>query len=345
MRATSHATPRRAAPAARVHALLLALILPALALGACNRDRPAAAVQVRDAPPPPPPPLDHPALAIYPADAALVAHIDLRRLFASPLWQRNGALMADDPDAQRTLDALAACGLALADLDALDLAVDGAGAKVIVDLRGRGVGSRATLTCLGGQLFADRPGAWSLEDHRGSPRVVLDGGAAYAHPIAEDRLIFAAAAWDAPLLERLAGRGPAPPQGPLGLALSALDTARPVWFAGRLPPGLGDQPGLVSVAGAFDLADGLALEIDLITATPQAAQDLQKSLQARLDALRARLLGAALPLAALDRALLEQRGAALHLRLHLTMAEINALRAALAAADADLQSLTPEPTP
>ncbi|MBK8264450.1 MAG: hypothetical protein IPK80_24295 [Nannocystis sp.] len=320
------------------HALALALAL-ALAPVACNRDKPAQPIKVTDAPPPAPPPLDHPALAIYPADAALIAHIDLSRLFASPLWQRNGALMADDPEAQRTLQGLAACGLALTDLYALDLAVDGAGSRVIVDLRGRGVGLAATLTCLGGQLFADRPQAWRLEEHRGAPRLVLDGGAAYAHPVADDRLIFAAAAWDAPLLERLAGRGAAPPQGPLGLALSALDTARPVWFAGRLPPGLGDSPGLQSVAGAFDLDDGLALEIDLVTATPIDAQELQRALQTRLAALRARLSGAAIPLAALDRALIEPRGAALHLRLHLTMDEINALRAALAEA-----ALPPDPT-
>ena len=315
---------------------LLALALAALA---CRAKEPEPAAAATAAPPPAAPlapPLDHPAVAAFPADTALVAHVDLTRLRASPLWIENRGLMTDDPEAQRTLAALAACDLSLDVLHALDIAVDRAGARVIVDLRGAGVGRPDRLACVGRELFAERPEAWRLDAEDGAPVVRLDGGAALARPLGDDRLLFASAAWDADLRERLAGRGPGPRQGPLGAALASLDTARPIWFAGALPADLGGESSLQSVAGALDLDAGLALEIELVARHPADAEAMRDELHRRVDALRARLADRPIPRAALDRLISNVRGAALHVRAALTLDEIRALRAALT---------EPEPTP
>lgn len=327
-----------------MRALALTLALACTALACRTKEPEPAPRQVAPAPTPTPP-LDHPAVAAFPADTALVAHVDLARLLASPLWAQNRGLMTDDPEAQRTLDALRTCGLALESLGPLDLAVDGAGARVIADLRGPGVGRRESLECIGRELFAARPDAWKIDERAGAPVVLLDGGAAIARPRGDDRLLFASAAWDAALVERLEGRAPGPPQGPLGAALASIDTTRPIWFAGALPPALGGESNLQSIAGTLDPADGLAVEVELVARSPADAEAMRDELLRRIAAIRLRIGAASVPGAALERLQSDVRGGALHVRAALDMAEIAALRSALAEAPAPAPAPAPDPAP
>jgi hypothetical protein len=278
--------------------------------------------------------VDLPALAYVPGDAELVAHVDLRRLFASPLWQANQGLMTEDPEAKRTLDALAACDLSLDALKGIDLAVDKDGSRVMVSLEGAGVGERARLGCIGDKLFDGDGERWAVTEASGATLLKLDGGDALGHVVADDRVVFASKSWDSAVRERLAGGGRSPATGTLGETLAALDTKRAIWFAGRLPALAGQAPNLRSVSGAVDLDDGLALELGMVAASPQLAGEIRSELDRRLKNLRGRLAKAALPEAALDRVEVNVEGSTLRVRASLAIDEIKAIRALLERAGA-----------
>src|SRR5690606_32470699 len=99
---------------------LTCLPAPSITLGMRRTSRLAALALAfacsRPAPAPDP-------LTLLPGDASLVAHVDLRALQAAPLWQHNRSLLDADPDARRTLEALARCQLPFEGLRSLDLAV------------------------------------------------------------------------------------------------------------------------------------------------------------------------------------------------------------------------------
>ncbi|MEZ4379805.1 MAG: hypothetical protein R3A79_00535 [Nannocystaceae bacterium] len=273
--------------------------------------------------------VDLPALAYVPADAELVAHVDLARLFASPLWEANHGLMTEDPEAARTLEALAACDLSLDALKGIDLAVDAAGSRVMVSLEGAGVGDPTRLRCVGDTLFSGDSERWAVAEEGGATLLKLDGGDAVGRVVAGDRVVFASRGWDGAVAERVAGGGRSPATGTLGETLAALDTKRAIWFAGRLPAVTGQAPNLRSVSGAIDLDEGLALELGMVAATPELAGEIRGELDRRLKNLRGRLAKAALPEAALDRVEVGVDGATLRVRASLATEEIKAIRALL----------------
>jgi len=296
------------------------------------------------------PVVDLAALSYAPADAELVAHVDLRRLLASPLWRENQALMTDDPEARRTLEALRECKLPLDSFSTLDLAVDSQGQRVMVSLQGDGIGDTGRLQCIGDTLFSGDAERWQVVTADSGATIRLDGGAALGHVAAADRLVFATKAWDSAVSERLAGGGGSPGFGTLGETLGALDTDRAIWFAGRLPVLAGQAENLRSLSGAVDLDTGLALELGMVAATPELAAEISKELERRLGNIRTRLAKAELPEAAIDRIELKVDGSTVRLRAALEIAEIAAIRQLLslpgaAAADSTGKAEPPADAP
>ncbi len=274
--------------------------------------------------------IDLPELTYMPAEAEFIAHVDIQRLLKSPLWRENQGLMTDDPEARRTLDALAKCELGLDALHSLDLAVDSRGRRVIASLQGDGIGDAKRLKCIGDTLFAGDEKRWTTAMVDGKPTIRLDGGAAIGHIVASDRLLFASSDWDAALRERISGGGRSPATGPLGEALLALKTDRAIWFAGRLPQ-LGDQAeNLRSLSGAVDLDSGLALELSMVAASPKLANEISAEIKRRLDNMRTRLKDAQLPEAAIEGIELEVEASTVRMRASLEIAEITAIRTLLA---------------
>lgn len=322
-----------------MRALCIGVLFAATSLPACTCDKEtpkAQATSVGSSVETPPrtedrtPLVDLPALAHAPADAELVAHVDLRRLLASPLWRENQALMTGDPEARRTLEALSKCKLALDSFSTLDLAVDSQGQRVMVSLQGDGIGDTSRLQCIGDTLFSGDSERWEVITADSGAKIRLDGGAAVGHVAAADRLVFATKAWDSAVHERIAGGGESPGFGTLGETLGSLDTDRAIWFAGRLPMLAGQAENLRSLSGAIDLDTGLALELGMVAATPELAAEISKELDRRLGNIRTRLAKAELPEAAADRIEVKVEGSTVRVRAALEIAEITAIRQLLA---------------
>lgn len=273
--------------------------------------------------------IDLPELAYMPEEAELVAHVDIQRLLESPLWHANQGLMTDDPEARRTLEALAKCELGLDTLRTLDLAVDSRGQRVIASLQGDGIGNEERLKCVGDTLFKGDESRWTTATVNGEMTIHLDGGAAIGHIVASDRLVFASSDWDAQLRKRISGDGRSPATGPLGEALLALKTDRSIWFAGRLPMLSGQAENLRSLSGAVDLDSGLALELSMVAASPKLAAEISAEMKRRMGNMRTRLKEAKLPEAAIEGIELNVEASTVHIRASLEIAEITALRTLL----------------
>ena len=268
-------------------------------------------------------------LALLPQDASLVAHVDLAALRAAPLWAKNQALLAADPDARRTLDALAACKIPFEGLRTLDLAVASDSRNVAAVLTGDGVGEPDKVACLEGQL----PGRGLRVDRAGAaPVLVLNGASGRFHD--PTTMVFSTPGWDVAVDELRAGKAAGVGAGPLGPLVARLPAARPIWFVGRVPtqaaislaPALS---GLQEVRGALDLQDGLGVELALGMDSEARAAATLAELRKQIDGLRA----AGLPAPVLDRIGLSQAGAELSIAVRLTMTEIAALQALSSAAD------------
>lgn len=279
----------------------------ALALGlACSRPAPAPQV----AP-----------LTLLPAEASLVAHVDLQALRAAPLWQHNRALLEADPDARRTLDALAACRVPFEGLRTLDLAVAPNGVDVAAVLVGEGVGERERITCLEGQL----PERGLHVDATGpEPVLVLAGARGWFH--GPSALVLATPGWLKQVEALRAGSGAAVASGPLQPLLARIPAERPIWFAGQVPtqaavslaPALS---GLQQVRGALDLREGLGVELALGMTDEAGATATLTELRRQFEGLRA----AGIPAPLLDRVALGQSGAEVTIEVRLGMSEISAL--------------------
>lgn len=291
----------------------LARLAPLALVLACSRpaDRPAGA-GLPDA------------FALLPADASLLAHVDLRALRASPLWDKNRGVLEADPDARRTLDALAACGVPFTGMDALDLAVSADGRDVAAVLTGDGVGDPAHATCLQGQL----PERKLRLEPGDAPVLALDGARARFH--GPRTLVFATPGYERPV-EALRAGPPAAP-GPLHTLAAGVAPGRSIWFVGQVPdktartlaPALS---GLQQVRGALDLREGLGVELDLRMDGEPRATAVHDELRRQFDALKS----AGLPPGVIDRVDLRRDGADVHVGVGLTMAEISAVQALAAA--------------
>ncbi|MGB1276286.1 MAG: hypothetical protein ACPG77_11105, partial [Nannocystaceae bacterium] len=87
-----------------------------------------------------------------PGDAKMLAHVDLQGVGGSPLWARNRARMAKEPDTRRTLEAMEACKIPFAGLKSLDLALAPQSHQTAIVVRGAGVGDPTNLSCIRTQL-------------------------------------------------------------------------------------------------------------------------------------------------------------------------------------------------
>lgn len=263
-------------------------------------------------------------LTLLPADASLIAHVDFQALRAAPLWQQNRELLDADPDARRTLDALAACRVPFENLRTLDLAVAPNGHDVAAVLVGDGVGERERITCLEGQL-PER--GLRLDTDGPEPTLVLRSARGRLH--SPNLLVIATSGWLAQV-DALRTAQPAPASaatGPLQPQLARIPDARPIWFVGQMPtraavalaPALS---GLTQVRGALDLRDGLGLELALGMTDDTVAAATLAELRRQFDGLQT----AGIPAPLLEHVVLGQSGSEVTIEVRLSMAEISLLR-------------------
>jgi hypothetical protein len=345
---------------------LLATCVMLAACGKSDKDQPATRVTdtktVVATPPVTPTPTPVPAapLAIsdtdrlIPADAAMLAHVDIKRLASSPLWAANRSLMDADPEVKKQLTALAACNIAFDGLRTLDIGVAGDGMNFAIVATGTGIGKPENLRCL-----HDRDGKkdWTIDQAGpgGRARLVADNGEALAHPIDDDTISFVSKSWDPAVLGLIAGKGTSVRDGMLKDVLAQADQSKPVWFAGNLPPqltalataapGMHSMSGLKSVAGSLDLSTGLGLVLALGMDNPDRARATLAEVQKQFAGVKpaAALLG--IPSTAVDKVSFAAKDAAVTVTASLTMDELAAMSSKLRGASAPSGPMGTVPPP
>lgn len=270
---------------------------------------------------------------LIPADATLLAHVDLQGLAGSPLWAANKSLMDADPEVKKQVDALAACNMPLTGFKSLDLGVGADGVDVAAVVTGAGIGKVQNLTCLQDQLKGEN---FRVEPQGGTHVLVLEGGEAHGYLVNEDTLAFVSKAWDAPVRNLMLGSGTAVRDGKLKDVLAQVDQKRHVWFAGTVSPKLaaltdaipGGMSGLQSIAGSLDLTTGLALVMSFGMENPDRASATLAQVKQQFDTVKPMAGAFGLPPAAVDRVQFDKKDNAVTLTASLNMDEINAMRAA-----------------
>lgn len=271
---------------------------------------------------------------LIPADAALLAHVDIKRLAGSPLWAANRSLMDADPEVKKQLESLAACNMAFDGLRSIDLGVAADGMNFAVVATGTGIGKPENLRCL-----HERPGDkdWTIDaaGPDGRPRLVADNGEAFGHPVDDDTISFVSKSWDPAVLGLLAGKGTSVRDGMLKDVLAQADQSKPVWFAGNLPPqlaamataapGMQSMSGLKSIAGSLDLSTGLGLVLAFGMENPDRARATLAEVQKQFAGVKpaASMLG--IPGTAVDKVSFAAKDAAVTMTASLTMDEINTM--------------------
>lgn len=331
------------------------LLVACVALVACNKpenkpaDTKVAATKTdakttpeapKDAPPPVTPPTavatGAAADKFIPADAALLAHIDIKGLAGSPLWAANKALMDSDPEVKKQMDTFAACNMPFEGFKTVDIGVGPEGKDVAIVAVGTGIGKPENLRCLQ-EKGADKD--WKIEDKDGKVRLVFDNGEAYGHPVDDDTIAVATKTWDTAVLGLIGGTGTSVRDGGLKDVLAQADQSKHVWFAGNLPPqlaalattapGMSSMAGLKSVAGSLDLTAGLGLVLAFGMENPDKAKTTLAEVQKQFAQVKpmAGMLG--IPSTAVDKVQFEAKDAAVTMTASLTMDEINTMKTAM----------------
>lgn len=300
-----------------------------------------AAPAAKDAPPPlpttaPPPPVASGASGerLIPGDAALLAHVDMQGLHASPLFAANKAVMEADPEGKKQLDALTTCKVPLSGIQALDIGVGADGQAVSVIVSGAGVGKLENLRCLKDTLGGND---WKIEEQDGKARLVFGPGEAFGNLVDDNTLAIVSQDWDAALRERIAGQGSSVRDGALKDILPQADASKHVWFAGKLPPelaalasaGVAGMAGLRSVAGSLDLSTGLGLSLSFGLESPEKAKATFTDVQTQFDSVKGMAPLFGVPASAVDKVAFTVKDASVVMTAALTMDEINALSAAV----------------
>jgi hypothetical protein len=274
---------------------------------------------------------------LIPADAALLAHIDMKGLAGSPLWASNKALMDADPEVKKQMEAFSACNMPFEGFRTVDVGVGAEAMNIAVVAQGAGIGKPENLRCLNEKLNDKQ---WKLEDVAGGkPRLVFDNGEAYGYLVDDDTLAIATKAWDAAVTGLMAGKGTSVRDGALKDVLAQADQTKHVWFAGNLPPqlaamataqpGMAGMAGLKSVAGSLDLTAGLGLVLAFGMENADRAKTSLAEVQKQFASVKpmAGMLG--IPATAVDKVTFEAKDAAVTMTASLTMDEINAMSSAM----------------
>jgi hypothetical protein len=273
---------------------------------------------------------------LIPAEAALLAHVDVKGLAGSPLWAANKALMDADPEVKKQMDAFTTCNMPFSGFRTIDIGVGGEGKEIALVVNGAGVGKPENLRCLQDKL---KDGDWKMEEVDGKTRLVFDNGEAFGHPVDDDTLAIATKAWDAAVLGLVAGTGTSVRDGALKDVLAQADQSKHVWFAGNLPPnlaklataapGMNAMAGLKSVAGSLDLSAGLGLVLAFGMENADKAKSTLAEVQKQFATVKPMAGMFGIPATAVDKVAFETKDAAVTMTASLTMDEINALSGAL----------------
>lgn len=278
---------------------------------------------------------------LIPADAALLAHVDIKRLAGSPLWAANRSLMDADPEVKKQLESLTACNMAFDGLRSLDIGVAADGMNFALVASGTGIGKPENLRCLRARSDSKD---WTLDDAgpKGRTRLVADNGEAFGHSVNDDTMAFVSKNWDAAVLGLLAGTGTSVRDGMLKDVLAQADQSQPVWFAGNLPPqlaamasaapGMQSMSGLKSIAGSLDLSTGLGLVLAFGMDNAERARITLAEVQKQFAGVKPVASVMGIPATAVDKVSFSTRDASVTVTASLTMEEINAMTAAMRSA-------------
>jgi hypothetical protein len=233
------------------------------------------------------------ATSLVPSAAQWLIHTKPRELLRSAIWEPLAAELASDPEWIDIEQMFADCNTPLDGIEQLEVGLDERGEFVAV-IAGPRIGQPDTARCLimAIQVAADEPPVAEVVPWVADPDVsVINFSDGRAYLFGADVLALVTTSWQDQVGELGRCRG-VPAIDGFVIQLARVDLDAPVWAVGRLAPEhaamlplfLGEAGSRVSaVAASLHLDEGLRLDLDAWTDSPNSATKIATTLRALLD--------------------------------------------------------------
>ncbi len=220
-----------------------------------------------------------------PEAANVVGGIDLAGIQSSKLWNDHLKPMVEGKGKEQ-LDAMAACNLGLDKWKSVTIGAsnDGDNDKMAVVVVADGIGKKDNLDCAFNKI-KEKEGKdpWTVKED-GKVLELEKGQVAYV--VDDNTLAVAGKAWATDVQKLTKGEGKSVFDGEMKDLIGRADTGKQVWFAGKLPDGVGgmakDQLGATpkDVAGYIDFSSGLAVQASVGVGTKEEAESVKTKVEA-----------------------------------------------------------------
>lgn len=199
---------------------------------------------------------------LVPEAASVIAGLDLAAIVAGPSWEK--ASQGFDDNAKTAIEVATKCKVGPKTWKIAVIGADPTTESVAMALSATGIGKKETLDCIHAEVKAKNGSdPWTAsEDGK-----TLDMGDGAGHVVSDDLMVFASTAWGDSVKELVKGEGHAAADGALKSLIDRTDSAKHVWFAGRIPPDLSAMASMAigtspkDVSGWIDLSAGLELSV------------------------------------------------------------------------------------
>lgn len=199
---------------------------------------------------------------LVPEAASIIGGLDLAAIVAGPSWEKTS--QSFDADAKTAIEVATKCKVGPKTWKVAVVGADPTTDAVVMALSATGIGKKETLDCIHAEVKAKNGSdPWTAsEDGK-----TLDMGDGAGHVVSDDLMVFASTAWGDSVKELIKGEGHAAADGALKSLIDRTDSAKHVWFAGRIPPDLSAMAAMAigtsakDVSGWIDLSAGLELSV------------------------------------------------------------------------------------
>ena len=199
---------------------------------------------------------------LVPEAATVMGGLDLAAIVAGPSWDKTKESF--DANAKDAIEVATKCKVGPKSWKTAVIGADPNSESVVMALEATGIGKKDTLDCIHKEVKAKNgQDPWTASDDGKT----LDMGDGAGHVVSDDLLVFASATWNDSMKDLIAGKGHAAADGALKSLIDRTDSAKHVWFAGRIPADMAGMAALVigtsakDVSGWIDLSAGLELSV------------------------------------------------------------------------------------
>ncbi len=229
---------------------------------------------------------------LIPADATLLAGIDISGITSSEMYGLFKPILAKDVDQITWIDMVRDCGVdPAASHLSLIFGTDGQDDAAVV-FTGDGIGDEAKLRCVSDKLAEKGGGTkpFAIRDRTAAqPSVEHD---TIATVVDARTVVLTTRKWSAPVHDLILGKGQAAMAGPTKDLFARADRTAHVWYAGKIPAKMaaqgreawGHEPR--EIYGLIDLRGGLRISLDIGFGGPEDTAPIRKKVEEAVPMIR-----------------------------------------------------------